>query len=124
MLLGSFRNRMNFDAKQGELVQLMQKFVPRSYVGIFRNERTQSTPFDVDINTNDTSTPTPAPLGPINRARARQLNHQVSSFLTSCSPDLDNGDTCTLVLLGNNGVDQKWRGNSRVGFGLLDSSDL
>ena len=62
---------------------------------------------DEDINTNDTSTPTPAPLGPI----ARQLNHQVSSFLTSCSPDLDNGDTCTLVLLRNNGVDQKGRGN-------------
>ena len=66
---------------------------------------------DEDINTNDTSTPTPAPLGPITHARARQLNHQVSSFLTSCSPDLDNGDTCTLVLLRNNGVDQKGRGN-------------
>ena len=79
---------------------------------------------DEDINTNDTSTPTPAPLGPITRARARQLNHQVSSFLTSCSLDLDNGDTCTLVLLRNNGVNQKGRGNSRVGFGLCDSSDL
>ena len=37
---------MKLDAKQGELVQLMQKFVPRSHIGIFRNERTQSTPLD------------------------------------------------------------------------------
>ena len=44
--LGSFRNCMKLDAKQGELVQLMQKFVPRSYVGIFCTERTQSTPLD------------------------------------------------------------------------------
>ena len=44
--LGSFRNSMKLDAKQGELVQLMQKFVPQSHVGIFRNERTQSTPLD------------------------------------------------------------------------------
>ena len=35
---GSFRNSMKLDAKYGELVQLMQKFVPRSHVGIFRNE--------------------------------------------------------------------------------------
>jgi hypothetical protein len=37
---------MKLDAKQGELVQLMQKFVPRSDVGIFLNEHTQSTPLD------------------------------------------------------------------------------
>ena len=37
---------MKLDANQGELVQLMQKFVPRSHVEIFRNERTQSTPLD------------------------------------------------------------------------------
>ena len=43
---GSLRNSMKRDAKQGELVQLMQKFVPRSHIGIFRNERTQSTPLD------------------------------------------------------------------------------
>ena len=35
--LGSFHNCMKLVAKQGELVQLMQKFVPRSHVGIFRN---------------------------------------------------------------------------------------
>jgi len=45
--LGSFRNYMKLGAKRGELVQLMRKFVPRSDVGIFRNERTQSTPLDL-----------------------------------------------------------------------------
>jgi hypothetical protein len=40
---------------------------------------------DVDINTSDTSTPTHNQIsGPITRARARQLNNQVSSFLASC----------------------------------------
>ena len=38
--LGSFRNYMKLGAKWGELVQLMQKFMPQSDVGIFRNERT------------------------------------------------------------------------------------
>ena len=38
--LGLFRNRMKLDAKQGELVQLMRKLVPRSHAGIFLNERT------------------------------------------------------------------------------------
>ena len=33
--LGSFHNCIKLDAKQGELVQLMQKFVPRSHVGFF-----------------------------------------------------------------------------------------
>ena len=44
--LGSFSNYMKLDAKQGELVQLMQKFLPRSHVEIFLNERTQYTPLD------------------------------------------------------------------------------
>ena len=44
--LGSFRNYMKLDAKQGELVQLMHKLLPRSHIEIFRNERTQSTPLD------------------------------------------------------------------------------
>jgi hypothetical protein len=38
--LRSFRNCMKLGAKRGELVQLMQKFMPRSDIGIFRNERT------------------------------------------------------------------------------------
>jgi len=35
-----------FSAKWGELVQLMQNFVPRSHVRICCNERTRSTPLD------------------------------------------------------------------------------
>jgi hypothetical protein len=70
---------------------------------------------DEDMATNDTSTSTPVststiPLGPITRARAHRLTHQVSSLLKSCSSYLDNRDTCTLVLLTNNGLDQKGRG--------------
>ena len=42
--LGSFCNYMKLDAKQGELVQLIRKFLPRSHVGIFLYELTQSTP--------------------------------------------------------------------------------
>ena len=41
-----FRNCKKFSAKRGELVQLLQKFVPRSRVVIIRNERTRSTPLD------------------------------------------------------------------------------
>ena len=44
--LGSFRNSMKLDAKQVELVQLMQKLLPRSRVGIFLYECTQSTSLD------------------------------------------------------------------------------
>ena len=44
--LGSFHNPMKLDAKQGELVQLMRKFVPLSHAGIFLYERTDSTPLD------------------------------------------------------------------------------
>jgi hypothetical protein len=85
--------------------------------------------FDEDITTNDTSTPTPAstspaPLGPITRARAHRLTHHVSSLLSSGASYLDNGDTCTLVLLRNNGLDQKGRNIAQVGFGLQDRHDL
>jgi hypothetical protein len=84
---------------------------------------------DEDIATNDTSTPTPVststtPLGPITRARARRLTHQVSSLLSSGSSYLENGDTCTLVLLRNNGLDQKGRGIAQAGFGLQDIHEL
>ena len=44
--LGSFRNCMEFGAKQCELVQLMRKVVPRSHAWIFLYECTQSTPLD------------------------------------------------------------------------------
>jgi hypothetical protein len=55
---------------------------------------------DVDINTTDTSTPTHNQIsGLITRARARQLNNQVSSFLASNSSYLDNGNMCSVSLL-------------------------
>jgi hypothetical protein len=84
---------------------------------------------DEDITTNDTSTPIPAstsptPHGPITRARARRLTHLVNSLLRSGSSYLDNGDTCTLVLLMNNGVDQKGRGIVHTRFRLEDRHDL
>jgi len=37
---------MKPDAKHTELVQLTQKFVTRSHIGIFRNKHNQSTPLD------------------------------------------------------------------------------
>jgi hypothetical protein len=42
---------------------------------------------------------------PITRTRARQLNHQVITLLSSCPSYLDHGDPCTLVLLRNQGED-------------------
>ena len=41
-----FRYYMKFGAERIELLQLMDKFVPLSRIGIFRNERTRSTPLD------------------------------------------------------------------------------
>ena len=66
---------------------------------------------DEDINTDHTSTPsTPTPAGPITHAHARKLIHQVSSFLSSCPSCLDLGNTCTLVLIRNQGEDRKGKG--------------
>ena len=44
--LGEFRYHIKLGAKWAELVQLMQNFKPRSRVGSFRNERTQSNPLE------------------------------------------------------------------------------
>jgi hypothetical protein len=61
----------------------------------------------VDINTSDTSTPTHNQIsGPITRARACQLNNQVSSFLASYSSYLDNGNMCSVLLLRNDGQER------------------
>jgi hypothetical protein len=43
---GPFRYCTKVDAKLAELVPLSHKFAKQSRVGIFRNERTRSTPFD------------------------------------------------------------------------------
>ena len=47
--LGPFRYCMKLGAKWAELVQLMQKVMPRSRLRIFRNECTLSTPLDPEI---------------------------------------------------------------------------
>ena len=44
--LDPFHYRFKLDEKWAELVQLIQKFVRRSCVGICRNEHTRSTPWD------------------------------------------------------------------------------
>jgi hypothetical protein len=44
--LGPFRYCTKLAAKHAKLVQLMQKFVPRSRVGMFHNVCSQSTPLD------------------------------------------------------------------------------
>jgi hypothetical protein len=88
--------------------------------------RATPTVCDEDITTNDTSTPARDHViaGPITRARARQLNNQVSSLLSSCSSYLDCGDTCTLVLNRNHGQDRKGEGLAQAGFRLQKSTIL
>ena len=44
-----FRYYTELGAQWVELVQLMDKFVPLSRIGIFRNERTRSTPLDPEL---------------------------------------------------------------------------
>src|SRR6185503_12726585 len=46
MHFGLFRYYTKLDTIQAELVQLKQKFVLRSRIGIFHNEHTRSTPLD------------------------------------------------------------------------------
>ena len=45
-ILDFFHYCLKLGAKRDELVQLMQKFLPRSRIVIFGNERTRSTPLD------------------------------------------------------------------------------
>ena len=72
---------------------------------------------DEDINTIDTSTPTQVQVtGPVTRAHARQLNYQVRSLLGLCPTYLDHGNTCTLVLLRNDGEDPKGKGFTQARF--------
>jgi hypothetical protein len=66
----------------------------------------------------------PITSGPITRARARQLNHQVITLLSACPSYLDHGDPCTLVLLRNQGEDRKGKGFEHAGFGLQKNTNL
>ena len=81
---------------------------------------------DKDINIGDASTPPiPIPIAsPLTRPRVRQLNHQVSSFLSYYPSCLDLGNTCTLVLIRNQGKDRKGEGLTLAGFGLQQSANL
>jgi hypothetical protein len=80
---------------------------------------------DVDINTSDTSAPTHNQIsGLITRARARQLNNQVSSFLASYSSYLDNGNMCSVLLLRNDGQERNGVAFAPVAFGFQNSSSL
>jgi ribosomal protein S17E len=80
---------------------------------------------DVDINTSDKSTPTHNQIsGPITRARARQLNNQVSSFLASYSSYLDNGNVCSLLLLRNDGQEGNGVAFAPVTFRFQNSNSL
>ena len=47
--LGSFHCFMKHCPNRAELVQLIQKFVPRSRVRIFRNKHSRSTPLDLEL---------------------------------------------------------------------------
>jgi hypothetical protein len=80
---------------------------------------------DVDINTSDTSTPTHNQIsGPITWARARQLNNQVSSFLTSYSSYLDNGNVYSVLLLRKDGQERNRVAFAPATFGFKNSSNL
>jgi hypothetical protein len=80
---------------------------------------------DVDINTSDTSTPTHNQFFcRITRARARQLNNQVSSFLSSYSSYLDNGNVCSILLLRNDGQEGNEVAFTPAIFRFQNSSSL
>jgi hypothetical protein len=80
---------------------------------------------DVDINTSDTSTPGHNQIsGPITRARARQLNNQVSSFLASYSSYLDSGKMCSILLLRNDGQEQNGVAFTSVTFRFQNKISL
>jgi hypothetical protein len=79
----------------------------------------------MDINTSDTCTPTHNQIsGLITRARVRQLNNQVSSFLASYSFYLDNGNVYCVLLLRNDGQEWNIVAFASVIFGFQNSSSL
>jgi hypothetical protein len=88
-------------------------------------EYASTTDIDVDINTSDTSTPTHNQIsGPITRARARQLNNQVSLFLASYSSYLDNENMCSVLLLRNDGQERNRVAFTPTAFAFQNSNSL
>jgi hypothetical protein len=80
---------------------------------------------DVDINTSDTSTPSDNQIsGLITRARARQLNNQVSSFLASYSSYLDSENVFSILLLRNDGHDGNGVTFTPMTFRFQNNSNL
>jgi hypothetical protein len=80
---------------------------------------------DVDINTSDTSTPTHNQISSlITRARAHQLNNQVSLFLASYSSYLDIGNVSSILLLSNDGHERNGVTFTPATFGFQNSSSL
>ena len=65
---GLFCCLTKLDAKRSELVQ---KFVPRSRVGIFRNERTQSSPLDTKLGAFHTIWVDSGPFGCLTKLGAK-----------------------------------------------------
>jgi hypothetical protein len=79
----------------------------------------------VDTNASDTSTPTHNQIsGPITRARARQLNNQVSLFLAFYSSYLDNGNMYSVLLLRNDRQERNGVAFAPAIFGFQNSSSL
>jgi hypothetical protein len=80
---------------------------------------------DEDINTSDTSTPAQNHIsGPITQVRARQLNYEVTSFLSSYSSYLDNRNMRSLLLLRNDGQEGNRVGFTRATFRFQNSNNL
>jgi hypothetical protein len=63
-------------------------------------------------------------FGLITRARARQLNNQVSSFLASYSSYLDNRNMCSILLVRNDGQERNGVTFAPTAFRFKNSSSL
>ena len=70
--------------------------------------------YDEDITPSDTHNPPVAMQGPMTRAQARQLHHQVSSFLSVSMCDSKNGLLFNdVIILRNYGDDQQGHGDQQ-----------
>ena len=98
-------------AKLGGSIEDSQGYLPEL---IYGGDATRS---DEDITPMDTNnTPQVDVQGPITRARARQLNLQVSLFLSNYSCDFENSLVPNdLIVLRNKGEDQQGLGDGLGG---------
>jgi hypothetical protein len=101
----------------------------RLYLGEEDEFESKTTPIqegedDEDITLSDTHNPRPLVIqGPISRARARQLNQQVSSFLSSSACTYENSmlpnEIIDYIVLRNFGEDHEGLGNQQGQGGRL-----